>query len=373
MQTEIFEKNRILSLDLFRGLTIAGMILVNNQGDWGHVYPALRHASWHGWLGADIVFPFFLFVMGASLHNSFTGQLESGAKHASIFLKIIRRTALLMALGLFLNLFPFFDFVHVRIPGVLQRIGLCYFFASVFYLYIGQKGRIMVTALILGLYGALLLWVTPDGFGHGSLEPCCNLPGFIDRLIFNGHTYEHAPVPGFDPEGLLSTLPAIASTMMGVFAASWIGGAPSGRKSAWLAAGGMVLMAAGVATDVIIPINKNLWTPSYALFMGGMAALVFSSCYFLYDVMGRRRLSLPFLVLGRNAITVYLLSSMSGKAMISVKAGPGSVPVKTILYSTLFEPWLGQEMASFLYAAVFLCAWVMIMYIPYRKQVFISL
>ena len=361
---------RLISLDVFRGLTIAGMILVNNQGDWSCVYPALAHASWHGCLGADFVFPFFLFALGASLCFAVTAQVEAGTPRRRILLSVIWRSAVLVLLGLLLNLFPSFDFGSLRIPGVLQRIGLCYCIASLLFLYAGRRAQVIVTVALPLVYGLLLQFVTPDGFGRGSLEPCCNLPGYIDGLLFPGHTYEHAPVPGFDPEGLLSTLPAVASAMIGVLAASWM--RYGARRALPLA--GVIMAAAGLVLSPVMPINKSLWTPTYVLLTGGAAIVLFRACGFLFDRGRFGRAAIPFLVLGRNAITVYLLSSMAGKAMVSIFATSGGerLSVKALLFRTLFEPLAPPCAASFLYAAAFLLVWAGIMYIFYRKRIFIS-
>lgn len=367
--------NRLISLDAFRGVTIAAMILVNNQGDWGHVYPVLRHASWHGWLGADIVFPFFLFAVGASIFLALQSHRNSGMSPDKTFPSVLRRTVILIALGMLLNLFPFFNLSQARIPGVLQRIGLCYCFGAVIFLYCTDKLQIIISIALVAVYGALLFWVTPSGLGHGSLEPCCNLPGFIDSIIFPGHTYEHAPAPGFDPEGLLSTIPAITSTMLGVFAARRIcSHITESRKMVGLIAGGAVMIAAGLLLDYIIPINKNLWTPSYVLFMGGMAVVVLSLLYYLCDIKKNSIITSPFLVLGRNAIAVYILSSIAGKAMISIMVpfGNAEVPVKTFIYTMLFASWLDPFVASLLYAVLFLILWFLIMYILYRRRIFIN-
>ncbi len=370
------ENKRLMSLDLFRGITMAAMILVNNQGDWGAVYPAFRHAAWHGWLGADFVFPFFLFAVGASIHLSFSSLTREEIPRSALMMKVIKRSVILIALGLALNLFPFFDFTTVRIPGVLQRIGLCYFFTAIIYLFTGNRTRLLITIFLLILYGALLLWVTPEGFGRGSLDPCCNLPGFVDGALFHGHTYEHAPAQGFDPEGFLSTIPAVASVMIGVFAAVMLQASMAAKTKWWTPpCAGILLTAAGLALDHIIPINKNLWTPAYVLFMGGLAVLLLFPLHYLCDVRRHRLPAVPFLVLGRNAITVYILSSLAGKAMISFHVPAQGTPmtIKNYIFTHAFAPWFVPPAASLLYASAFLLFWWGIMYILYRKRIFISL
>jgi len=376
MKTAINGEERFQSLDVFRGIAIAGMIIVNNQGDWSHVYPAFRHAAWHGWFGADIVFPLFLFAVGASIFFSFTRSTGAGASRNVIFLKVLRRTVILIALGLFLNLFPFFDFSTMRIPGVLQRIGLCYFFAAVLVLFTGPKTRMAVMLVLLVLYGALLLFVTPTGIGRGSLEPCCNLPGYVDSVVFPGHTYELAPVPGFDPEGILSTIPSIAGTMIGVFAASLLHAGIQGNRNMWMTSiAGAAAALAGAALNTVIPINKNLWTPSYCLFMGGLAMILYSLCCYFCDGKRYCRAVMPFTILGRNAIAAYLLSSIAGKAMISfnITTDNTAIPLKTIIYQSVFAPWFEPAAASLLYALCFLLVWLGASYLLHRKRILIKI
>ncbi len=369
------KSERLLSLDVFRGLSIAGMILVNNQGDWGQVYGALRHASWHGWSGADIVFPFFLFAVGASLFFALTSRLRAGASKFGILHKVVLRSLVLFALGLFLNLFPDFEIAHVRIPGVLQRIALCYLFVSILFLFASNSLRIVLTILLLVSYGALLLLVSPSGAGGAGLDPCCNLPGFLDGFILSGHTYEAALTQGFDPEGLLSTIPALCSTMIGVFAAGLMEtGARGFSYPARSIAFGAGLMLAGLVLSLVIPINKNLWTPSYCLFMGGMAGLLFFLLHWLYDARALRFLSVPFEALGRNAIVVYFLSSLAGKAMIWATVGTGgeAISVKGLLVRQLSVSWLDPRAASLAYSIIFLLIWFGIAHLLYRKKIFIA-
>jgi predicted acyltransferase len=374
--SDINEENRLQSLDLFRGIAIAGMIIVNNQGDWSHVYAAFRHAAWHGWHGADTVFPLFLFAVGASIYVSFTREAGESASRHQIFLKALWRTVVLFALGLFLNIFPFFDFSTMRIPGVLQRIGLSYFFASLLVLFTGQKTRIAVTLFLLILYGALLMCVTPYGIGRGSLEPCCNLPGYVDRAVLAGHTYEQAPVPGFDPEGILTTIPSIASALIGAYAASLLHPGVQGKRNMRMALLiGAAAVLAGLALNSVIPINKNLWTPSYCLFMGGLAMILYAFCHYLCDRRRRGHAFIPLTVLGRNAIAAYLLSSLTGKALVSIKITScgAELSLKTVIFQTAFAPWLEPAAASLLYSLCFLLIWMGAMYLLYRKRIFIKI
>jgi len=371
---------RLRSLDVFRGITIALMIIVNNQGDWSHVYPVLKHAAWHGWSGADFVFPFFLFAMGAAVPLSISSKLESGAPKGSLALKILRRTALLLALGIILNLFPRFDFAAMRIPGVLQRIGLCYLLAGLAYLYLPRRGLWILATVILAGYGPLLLFVPPPGSASPALDPGANWCLYLDRLLLAGHTYEHAPVPGFDPEGILSTFPAAVSAMTGLFAVNLLRACmPGGKKIIVLTAAALACTALGLVLNQWLPINKNLWTPSYVLSMAGPALALTALLHWIVDMRGKSSWALPFTVLGANALAAYILSSALGKFLAltplpgTETPGMASPAIKIIIYRTLYASWLDPYQASLAYALGFLLLWVPVMAIMYRKRIFIRI
>ncbi len=367
-------RKRLLSLDVFRGMTIAMMIIVNNQGDWSGVYPFLRHAAWHGWHGADIVFPFFLFAVGMSIPLSLSSKIEDGAPKKALILKIPRRTGLLVLLGIILNLFPNFDFAAMRIPGVLQRIGLCYLLAALSFLYMKRTYQWIIALTILAGYGALLLFIPPPGSPAPGLALDANWCLYLDRLILAGHTYEHAPVPGFDPEGILSTLPAAVSTLAGVFTADLLrSGIPEKVKSVLMIAAAIICTAAGLALDRWIPINKNLWTPSYVLFMTGLALAHLSLLRRIMDTKGFSKWAMPFTVLGANALTAYILSSALRK-FLAVTTMPGTaITMKAMIHRTLYASWLEPCAASLGYALGFLILWVLAMASLYRKKVFIKI
>jgi predicted acyltransferase len=375
---------RKLSIDVFRGITIALMILVNNQGDWQHVFRPLRHAAWHGWLGADIVFPFFLFIMGVSISYSFSSRISLGERKIALALKILKRSAILIALGLAVNLIPLFDFTTMRIPGVLQRIGACYFFAAMVFLFFNKKAQWGTALVLLAGYGLLLKYVTPAGIGEVALSPRGNLCYLVDSYLLAGHTYEHAIVKGFDPEGILSTLPAVASTLLGAFAGDWLrttGGARDHTQSARgrpgvLALTGAAAIALGAVLHAWIPINKNLWTPGYAVLMTGFALELLAFLAWCVDIRGARAWSKPFLVLGINAIAAYVLSSAAGRvlALVTVTTGAGrQVSIKNLVYTATFAQWLDPYTASLAYAAAFLLIWVGVMYVMYRKKIIIKI
>lgn len=375
--------SRNTAVDVFRGITIALMIIVNNQGDWSHVYRPFRHAAWHGWLGADIVFPFFVFIMGVSISYSFSARHDRGDGKGGMALKILRRSAILIGLGLFINLFPKFEFATMRIPGVLQRVGICYFFASMIFLYCGKKTRWTTAVLLLAGYGVILKYLAPGGPGDQALSPGGNICLAVDRFLLAGHTYEHASVPGFDPEGILSTLGALTSALAGTFAGDWM--IKSGERSqarAAIPARGAMFMAGiaalvfGAALGYWIPINKNLWTPSYAVFMAGMALALLAALHWLIEEKRLTAWSKPFLVLGVNAIAAYVLSSAVGKFLALVKIashGGGYTTVKTVLFNALFASWLTPPAASLAYATAYLALWIGLMFFLYRRHIMIKI
>lgn len=365
--------NRLLSLDFFRGLTIAGMILVNNPGSWAHVYPPLLHAEWHGWTPTDLIFPFFLFIVGVSITLSLASRKTGPLPARDIYLKIVRRSLILFALGLFLNGFPFYDFDTLRIPGVLQRIAVCYFFAAVIFMNFDVKMQAFWALALMLVYWAFMQWFPVPGTGAGSYEVGKNFSAWLDGLVLEGHMWSQTRT--WDPEGVFSTLPAISTTLFGVLAGDLLKRDLSGvRKAGWLLACGIAAVAAGAAWHQWLPINKNLWTSSYALFMSGMALLFLGISYYLIDVRGWRRGTGPFRVYGMNAITVFVLSGIVGRLLYLVKwdSGSGTVTLKEWLYDTFFLSWLSPLNASLGYALVFVFLSYLAMYFLYRKQIFIK-
>lgn len=363
---------RLLSLDVFRGLTIALMIIVNNPGDGKRMYSWLGHAAWNGWSGADIVFPFFLFIMGMSLSLSLSARSTGPASRTSLVLKILRRSLILVTLGLLLNLGPSFSLSHMRIPGVLQRIGLCYFFASLAYLFLKPRARTAFTAGLLLAYGAALVLIRPYDPENIFLDPMHNLCRYVDSAVLGGHTYAAAPAAGFDPEGILSTIPAIATTLIGSLIGTVTQPLKSpGRRISLLFLFGALLVIAGILLDNWIPINKNLWTPSYALFMSGLAVLTFLFCHFLLEIRRWTLWSRPFLVLGLNAIAVYFLSSALAKFLVlfQISGDNGlSRSLKSHIFESLFSGLLPGAPASLLYSLGYLALWIMLIYVSLHRR-----
>jgi len=373
------QSDRLISLDVFRGITIAGMILVNNPGTWSKVYKPLLHAPWHGWTPTDFIFPFFLFIVGVAMSLSMAKRIERGDSRLQLYAKIIRRTLIIFAIGFFLNLFLFFNFKEVRIPGVLQRIALCYFFASVIMIESDKKWQIGWTIFLLTIYWIVIKFVPVPGYGAGVLEPMGNLGWYIDSKLLAGHTWKYAPALGFDPEGLLSTLPAIATVMFGVFTGDWL---RSKREHYEKVSGLFVFGVLGLVLGEILkgwlPINKNLWTSTYSIFMAGMALIFLAMCYWLIDIKGYKAWAKPFIVFGSNAILVFSLTTLLAKITISIKWTPSNgseLMLKDFFYNNLFVSWLGNnEFTSLMYPMVFyLLIWLGIMWILYRKHIFVKI
>jgi predicted acyltransferase len=366
---------RIISLDAFRGLTIAAMILVNNPGRWSHIYGPLRHAEWHGLTFADLVFPFFLFIVGISIAVSFGRRLEAEEDRRSLYLKIIRRTFIIFALGLLLNGFPHYDLSILRVPGVLQRIAICYLVSAVIFINSKWKGQLAWAVGLLLLYWAVMEWVPFPGGNAGPYEKGNNLAAWIDGRLLAGHMW--AVTKTWDPEGILSTVPAISTTLSGVFAGRWLTGNRGPRdKAAWLFAAGGGAAVAGSLWHLAMPINKSLWTSSYALLTAGLASICLGTLYGLVDVRGWKRWTVPARVLGVNAIAAYVLAGIAARLFYLITiAGPGGEPVtiKALIYDTLFASRLGNINASLAYAIAFVVTIWFIMLPLYRMKIFIKI
>ena len=372
--SETTQDSRIVSLDAFRGMTIAGMILVNNPGSWAHVYPPLRHAEWHGWTPTDLVFPFFLFIVGVALAYSFAKQLEANTSigKASLYTKVVRRTVLIFAIGLFLNFVPDFDFSTLRIAGVLQRIAVVYGITAIVVLHSGLVGQAVIAVALLIIYWLLMTYVPVPGHGPGLLEPTTNLAAHIDSLYLPGRKYQIT----WDPEGLLSTIPAVSTALFGVLTGYWL---RSGRDRSAIA-GGLLLIGAGMTAlglllDQFFPINKHIWTSSYVVFTAGAAQLLLAICYWLIDVRGYRRVFFPAIVFGVNPIAVYFLSGLAADALNSFSIGTGdaALSAKNWIFTNLFLSWASPLNASLAFAIVYVSCWFAAMYLLYRNRIFIKI
>ncbi|MFC1628147.1 acyltransferase family protein [Gemmatimonadota bacterium] len=363
---------RLVSLDAFRGITIAGMILVNNPGSWSYVYAPLRHAEWHGWTPTDLIFPFFLFIVGVSMALSFTRQREHGSSERDLHLKVLKRALLIFALGLFLNAFPRFDLANLRIFGVLQRIALAYLFASLITLRTGPKRKAWWAAGLLLFYWALMKLVPVPGFGAGDLGMEGNLAAWIDRTLFGQHLWRSL----YDPEGLLSTIPAIATVLLGVLTGRVI---HSDRKPSdicnMLFVWGWGGILAGLVMGIWFPINKALWTSSYVLFTAGAALQFLGVCYWLIEVKGIRRWALPAIEFGMNPLAIFVGSGLLVKMSILIKVGADSdrTSLYAWFYNTIFVPLAGPLNGSLLFAIGNVLFWLVVATVLYRKRIFIKI
>jgi predicted acyltransferase len=367
--------DRLLSLDFFRGATIAAMIMVNNPGNWSHVYAPLLHAKWHGWTFTDLIFPFFLFIVGVAIVYAFSKKLSTGVGKSDLYKKIIRRTVILFALGLFLNGFPFFELSSLRIPGVLQRIAICYFFASVIFLHTGWKGQLGWAVGLMMAYWAMMEWIPVPGVGAGSYAKDANFAAYIDNMFLKGHMWSVSKT--WDPEGLISTIPAISTTLFGILTGHWLRTEKSQvEKTLGLFLAGNTLLFAGAVWNWVLPINKSLWTSSYTVFMAGMAMTCLAFSYYFIDVRKSRSWIQPAIVYGTNAITVFVLSGIIAKLLYLIKftASDGSsISLKSWIYQNLFLSWLSEINASLAFAITFIIVMYLLMLILYKKKIFIKI
>ena len=395
-------RERLLSLDVFRGMTVAGMLLVNDPGSWGAIYPPLEHAAWHGWTPTDLIFPFFLFIVGITTSLSLSARRARGADEGEIVRQILRRGALIFLFGFLLNLFPFFTwtaldgvadptflqrvgdrFLHVRFLGVLQRIALAYTFAALLTVRTTLKQQVVIAAALLyGYWFAMTLLPVPGSGTLGALtlnEPSATLAAWLDRALLDWGRYgNHLWVSSktWDPEGVLSTIPAIGTAMLGVMAGRWIGQPrPLFERIAGLFAAGAIAMVLGAMWGWSFPINKSLWTSSYVLFTAGMAASALATAMWLIDAHRITGWSKPFVVFGVNPIVAFVGSGLVARliySVIKVSYGGERVPLQTAIYRAGFASWLEPRNASLLFAVTFVLFWFGILSVLYRKRIFLK-
>ncbi len=367
--------NRLLSLDVFRGITVAGMVLVNNPGTWSAIYPPLQHAAWHGWTPTDLIFPFFLFIVGVAVPLAFAKRIEQDGVNHDLYFKIIKRAILIFALGLLLAAFPTFDFGNLRIPGVLQRIAVCYLVVSIIYVNTKWRVQLIIAVVLLLIYWALMKLVPAPGFAAGDLSPEGNLSGFIDRTILGfNHIWKSAKV--YDPEGILSTIPAISTALAGVLTGSWIKSDRSEfEKVGGLFFAGAICAVIGWCWNPFFPINKPIWTSSYVFFTAGMALQFLAFCYWLIDIKGYQRWARPFVIFGVNALALFVGSGLLGRifGMIHLPRINGAQGnLQTWLFEHLFLSWAEPINASLAFAVSYILFWLFLMWLLYRKEIYIK-
>lgn len=428
---------RLLSLDAFRGITIAGMILVNNPGSWSTVYPPLLHAKWHGCTPTDLIFPFFLFIVGVAIPlalSKYVGQPQS-----ALIRKTLLRAAILFGLGVFMAAFPKFgmaedaplarkvlhyillsiftlsifsravslgqkpqqmlwarrflylalgsalamaltgwglyDFSHLRIPGVLQRIAIVYAICALLFLRAGWRTQLYIGIGLLLVYWVIMTLVPVPGGQPPNLEAETNLGAWFDRLLLTpNHLWSQSKT--WDPEGLLSTLPAIVTGIAGMLTGQWLRTQRGPyHKATGLLAAGAILAALGLAWDLAFPINKQIWTSSYVAYTGGLALLFLGVVYWLIDILDHQRWARPFVVYGTNALFVFILSGFVGKLMYTIgweTADGERQTVKGWVYDTVFTPLLSPMNASLAFATANVLVFLALAWVLYRKRVFIK-
>ena len=430
---------RLYSLDVFRGITIAGMILVNNPGSWAHLYPPLEHAEWHGTTPTDWIFPFFLFIVGVAIPIALGKRIERGDAKNNLLSKIFTRSLIIFGLGLLLSAFPDFgmkaevgpirlihylllgifiicilframinpqkegfwgstrirknfgilaiitgigmailglqiyDLSHLRIPGVLQRIAIVYALSSLLFLFFSWKKLVWISLLLLLAYWALLTLIPVPGGLAPNLQPETNLGAWLDRTIFGNHLWSQSKT--WDPEGLLSTLPAIVTGISGILTGMWLKtNHEDYKKLSGLLAFGVLLLAFGCIWDVFFPINKKIWTSSYVLYTSGIALLFLGVIYWLTDILGYNKWFRPFEWYGKNALFVFILSGVVAKLLYKIKwtAGEETISLGNWIYRTMYTPWLSDINASLAYAITHVLFFLLIAYLLYRWKVFIK-
>lgn len=464
--------DRLISLDVFRGMTIAAMVLVNNPGTWSAIYGPLKHAEWHGITPTDYIFPFFLFIVGVAIPIALGRRIEAGLTNAT-YLKIFSRAATIFAVGLMMSAIPFFDFAKteipdavkifivlgytaalflylwgktkialiaaatcialtfgfwlsgflvvpynvggMRIPGVLQRIAVCYLVVSIIFLHTNWKQQSMIGAALLLVYWALMTLVPVPGCDITTIDDkACNLAAYLDRLILTeDHIWRSAKV--FDPEGILSTIPAIVTTLTGVLTGTWLIRSDEGRvtsdesggesqivsdwptvadvadssrplslvttssslnKVAGLFFAGAVAIAVGWSWSLVFPLNKSLWTSSYVVYTSGLALLTLASCYWLIDIKGYKRWAKPFVIFGVNALALFVFSGIMARLMGMIRvAGPEvgkEITLQQWIFNNIFLSVASPINASLAYAVTFILLWLFLMWLLYRKNIYIK-
>jgi len=374
------KSERLVSLDVFRGMTIAGMILVNNPGSWGHIYPPLEHAEWNGWTPTDLIFPFFLFIVGVAMTFSFGKLFEKGVPKPDIYKKVVKRALILFGLGLAMHIFPlvrfdplrWFDFSHMRIMGVLQRIGVAYLFASIIVIEFQRRGQAYWAFGLIIFYWIIMKTIPVPGYGAGNLSIEGNLATYIDNMFMPGHLWK----PHWDPEGFLSTIPAISTVLMGVLTGHLLRSDKSKLdRTVYMFVFGNIGLVAGIIMNEWFPINKGLWTSSYVIFTAGFALEILAMCFWVIDVKGYQKWAKPFVIYGMNAIAVFVLSGLMAKMMYMIKfTYHGSkISVQGFIYQHLLLPLASPINASLIYALLYVLFWLWMMWILYKRKIFIKI
>ena len=392
-------RERLISLDVFRGITIAGMLLVNDPGTWSAIFPPLEHAAWDGWTPTDLIFPFFLFIVGITTYLSMSARRARGDDNAALVKQILRRGIIIYLLGFAMAMFPFYQWgtiaslpnatgwdriifriEHVRILGVLPRIAIVYICAGLLTLKTTLKQQIIIiSALLLGYWFAMTLIPVPGENAIGAVllhTKDRNLAAYLDRLILGtNHTWIGSVT--FDPEGPMSTIPAIATAMLGVIAGRWIAlkEKPLLERISGLFAAGAIGMVVGLMWNWSFPINKNLWTSSYVIFTAGMACVTLATVMWIVDYVNVKWWTKPFVVFGVNPIVAFVGSGVMARLIYTlwhVNYGGKPTAVQDAIYQSVFLPWLPPRVASLAFAITFVLLWYGILLVLYRRKIILK-
>jgi predicted acyltransferase len=387
MTNALTTKRRLLSLDVFRGITIAGMILVNNPGDWGHIYKPLAHAEWHGWTPTDLVFPFFLFIVGVSVVFALAPALEKGISKTQLTQKAVFRALKLFGLGVFMAAFPFVvfepefamkDFEKLRIMGVLQRIALCYLFASLLFIYLKIN---LLDWLVIGcllLYWVLMTLAPVPEYGVGMIDsPDGNFASYTDRILLGKNHLWAGASRMRDPEGLLSTMTALVNTLLGIRVGLIIRNKSLDhyQKLVQIFSQGVILVIIGYVWDWFFPINKSIWTSSYAIFTSGQAMCGLALCYYLIDVKPYKKWFFFFEVYGVNALIVFVMSGLLAKTLGLIKiaeTAEKSISAGGWFYKNVCLKIFETYNASLLYALIWIALWFGVLLVMYKKNIIVK-
>lgn len=376
------DRERLPSLDFFRGATVMAMIVVNNPGTWSATYAPLRHAAWNGCTPTDLIFPFFLFIVGVSIHFAYEQKKTEGLSKRN-FTKIIKRSVIIFALGILMAWFtlPLERMVDLerlgtlRIPGVLQRIGVVFFFCSVIYLTTGWLTQIRLTAFLLLLYYLLMTFVPVPDFGPANLEPGTNLAAWTDRLFLGGHLWSQSKT--WDPEGILSTMPAVCTGLLGILAGQLFDKIKNpAERVTWIFLLGGCLILAGLAWDLVFPINKSIWTSSYVLYAGGWAMQALAASHWLIDIRLHQSWIKPFLYFGLNAIFAFVVSGIVAKILLRITWQTETGEIESLwnyLYQSAYGNWLEPKMASLGFSITLLTFFYFLLRWMYYRKIFIRI
>jgi predicted acyltransferase len=391
-------RERLLSLDVFRGMTVAGMLLVNNPGTWSAIYPPLEHASWNGWTPTDLIFPFFLFIVGITTHLSLQARRARGDSDSALLKQIFRRGLTIYLLGFLMAAFPFYQYgtiegltnpslwdkivyraEHVRIMGVLARIGVVYIIAALLtYRTTLKQQVVIIAALLYGYWFAMTLIPVPGQGGIGALyldDPSRTLAAYLDRLILTkNHIWSGSLT--FDPEGPFSTIPAIATSMLGVIAGRWLGQQkPLIERIAAMFAIGSLAMVVGMMWNWSFPINKSIWTSSYVIFTAGMACVSIATIMWITDRHNIKGWTKPFVIYGMNPIVAFVGSGVLARIIYTlwkVDYNGQQIPMEAAIYRTVFEPFMEPKNASLAMAFATVLFWFAVLAWMYRKKIFLK-